>query len=106
MFSLGAMIYLIARAVPRVSDIREDFERTPYAKIDKLISFLPLERLDVTLSTQLEKALRKIKLILMKWDNLVTHHLKKVKKTNGNGEKPALFDNIEEQSETDKTPEN
>ena len=94
MFSLGVMIYLIARAAPRVGDIEEIFKKQPLGDFDKLIAKMPISKIDFILSAWVEKTLRKIKLILMKWDNLLSEHLNRVKKINGNGgmeEKQTLF---------------
>ncbi len=94
MLSLGAIIYLIARAAPRVGDIEESFKDTFHGKLDKLIAKIPLERFDVFFSVSIEKILRKIKLILMKCDNLLAIHLKKIKKSDNIGikeEKQSLF---------------
>lgn len=93
MASLGIMIYLVVRGVSRVSDtVEEGLQNNQKSRFDKLVDFLPLEKIDLMLSEYFEKILRKIKLILMKWDNVVTGHLDKIKKTangngNGNGEK-------------------
>ncbi len=94
MASLGIMVYLFARGVSRVSDsIEEDAQKS---KFDKLIDFLPLEKIDLVINEYFEKILRKIKLILMKLDNVVSNRLDKIKKTNGNNKsngekKPSLF---------------
>ncbi len=107
MLSLGTMIYLIARAAPRVSDETIGEAGKQFTKFDKLFSFLRLEKIDPILHNFLEKLLRKIKLVLMKLDSIVNNYLNKVKKyksgdfgnNNGKdgGEKQNLFDNkIEE----------
>jgi len=81
MLSLGAAIYLIARAAPRVGDVEESFEKeTFHAKLDKLIAKIPFEKLDEFFTLSVEKLLRKIKLLLMKCDNLLAIHIKKIKK--------------------------
>ncbi len=91
------MVYLVARGVSRVGDTIEDGAQAGQkSKFDKLVNFFPLEKIDLTLNEYLEKILRKIKLVFMKWDNIVTGYLDKIKKTNGNGknggaEKPNLF---------------
>lgn len=107
MASLGVMIYLTARGVSRVSDTIE--ENTPVhqkSRFDKLIAFLPLEKIDLLISEYFEKILRKIKLSLMKLDNIITGHLDKIKKTNGNhknngDKKPSLFsENLTSEDDT------
>ncbi|KKQ21586.1 hypothetical protein A2999_01530 [Candidatus Wolfebacteria bacterium RIFCSPLOWO2_01_FULL_38_11] len=100
MLSLGAVIYLIARVAPRVGDVH-DYTRTPHL-FDKLGSKIPLNEIDFAASAFLEKTLRKIKLLLMKWDNIVSGHINKIKKTNGNGlnkeAKPNLFEEVKEEN--------
>lgn len=97
MASLGIMIYLVARGVSRVSDtIDEGIQNNHKNVFDKFVDLLPLEKIDLMISEYFEKILRKIKLVLMKWDNIVTNYLDKIKKTNGNGKnngekKPSLF---------------
>lgn len=102
MLSLGMIIYLMARAVPRVGD---EISK-PAVKFDRWLGSLRLEKLDVIFGNFLEKLLRNIKLFLMKLDNLTNNYLDKIKQTklNGNGqknkeEKPTLFDN---KAETDQ----
>jgi len=104
MLSLGMIIYLMARAVPRVGD---EISK-PTVKFDHWFGSLQLEKLDVILSNFLEKLLRKIKLFLMKLDNVTNNYLDKVKqiKLNGNGqknkeEKPSLFNNNHKEEEGD-----
>ena len=102
MFSLGVMIYLIARAAPRVGDIEEIFKKQPLGDFDKLIAKIPISEIDFILSAWVEKSLRKIKLLLMKWDNLASEHLNRIKKNNSNGskeEKQTLFSNSNEEKE-------
>ncbi|NCO15511.1 hypothetical protein AUJ30_00515 [Candidatus Wolfebacteria bacterium CG1_02_39_135] len=104
MLSLGTMIYLMARAVPRVAD---EISK-PETKFDGWLNRLRLEKFDVLLGNFLEKLLRKIKLFLMKLDNVTNNYLDKVKQTklNGNGqknkeEKPNLFNSNHKEEEGD-----
>lgn len=97
MASLAAMIYMISRGVARVNDVAEENPAAPQkSRFDKLVARLPMEKIDLLISEYFEKFLRKSKLSLMKLDNLVSGHLEKIKKTNGNGKsngdkKPSLF---------------
>ncbi len=102
MLSLGTIIYLMARAVPRVGD---EISK-PAGKFDHWLNSLRLEKFDIILSNFLEKALRNAKLILMKLDNLTNEYLDKIKqsKPNGNGQKgkeerPTLFDEVHKEGE-------
>jgi hypothetical protein len=109
MLSLGTIIYLMARAIPRVGDEVSE----PTTKIDRWLNSLRLEKFDVLLGNFLEKALRKAKLILMKLDNVTSNYLDKIKQTklNGNGQKdkegkPTLFDTKIEITEIEITEDN
>ncbi len=86
--SLGVVIYLMARAVPRVNDAGEPAHAA--GKIDRLLSRLPLGKIDAKLGALGEKTLRKLKVVLMRLDNLLTYRLNRMKK-NGNGKKQDLF---------------
>ncbi|MBI2514912.1 hypothetical protein HYV91_01835 [Candidatus Wolfebacteria bacterium] len=95
MVSLGVMIYLMARALPRVGD---EIVQSEQSKIDQWFSALPLDKIDSAFGNFAEKFLRRFRLILMKLDNLVGGYLHRVKKFNGNGggngpQKPSLFTN-------------
>ncbi|MEK7193768.1 MAG: hypothetical protein AAB651_00150 [Patescibacteria group bacterium] len=91
MVSLGIMIYLIARAAPRIGDTVETAAKKSPNKLDRLIATLPIEKLDFIFSSFMEKTLRKLRVWFLKWDNLLTNHLNKFKKTNGEKEKNDLF---------------
>lgn len=82
MVSLGTIIFLMARTLPRISETEP--ANLPKRKIDWLSHF-PLEKIDALLNSFLEKTLRKIKLILMKLDNTVSKQLNKFKKENNGG---------------------
>ncbi|MBI3638647.1 hypothetical protein HY227_02800 [Candidatus Wolfebacteria bacterium] len=104
MFSLGLMIYLVARAVPRIGD---DIQVSPSVnKLDRLIASLPLEKIDSVFGSFLEKTLRRLRLVLMRLDNNVGNYLNKIKKfNNANGqkngeEKATLFTNNSKEEES------
>jgi len=106
MLSLGIMIYLIARTVPKVGDEITENIISPRSKFDRLFSYLRVEKFDVVFNNFVEKLLRKLKLILMRLDNFTNNYLNKVKKykINGNGQKngedkPSLFENKSEINE-------
>jgi len=98
MASLGAMIYLVARAVPRVSDTVLDENSSNKGlgeRLSKFIDSFPIEKADLTISRLFERVLRTIKLLVMRVDNKLSQHLAKFKakiSSNGqNGAKPTLF---------------
>lgn len=77
MFSLGALVYIMARAVPRVGE-RVNVS-SPAKYFDNLIKRIPLEKIDGFLSALAEKSLRKVKIWILKMDNIVSNHLNKFK---------------------------
>ena len=97
--SLGVAIYLLARAYPRVGD--EEPHANAGGFVDRLVRRLPLEKIDALLHAFFEKLLRKIKVIIMKFDNLVNIHINKLKKsssgsqTSPNGASPQLPDALQ-----------
>lgn len=108
MVSVAAMIYLVARAVPRVED--ETAEPRGKSKLDDFLSSVPLSKLDAALSNSLEKVLRRTRLVLMKLDNVVSRYLHKVKKFNKVGErlseeKPTLFTTNSNGNHDNSSPE-
>lgn len=79
MLSLGTVIFLVARALPRISDFEASAGETEKCE-KRWWSALPLEKIDKIFNAFLEKTLRRVKLILMKLDNMVSRHLGKFKK--------------------------
>ena len=93
MVSLGTIIYLIARAAPRVTETESRPPRENY--FDKLIKKLPLEKADAFVSAYFEWFLRKLKIVILRLDNLVSRHLHKLKPSKGAADtlgKPSIFD--------------
>lgn len=76
--SLGVIIYLFARALPRVENENVSSRQLPL--LDSFLSARILDRADNIAKTILEKILRRIKIIVMKVDNFVSEHLGKLKK--------------------------
>ncbi len=111
MASLGTMLYLVARSLPRVG---EEVSDKP-GFLDKLSSSEIPEKLDAAFNNFLAKSLRKTKVVLLKVENFINEKLKKVS-TNGNGltgrgaAKPKIdFKDLAEESssteeEVEKTP--
>lgn len=76
--SLGLIVYLFARAVPRIAQNRpEDIQ--PLSGFDRFVNKLPLEKIDRGLHSFFEKTLRKMRIVLMKIDNYINSHLKSLK---------------------------
>lgn len=68
MLSLAVIVYLMAVAVPRVGDIET-------TKNGNGSTSLPLERIDLFLSSLKDKLLRRLKVLVMKADNLISRQL-------------------------------
>lgn len=97
MASLGVMIYIIARAAPRIGDDLSVLEEKRTRA-----SLVSLERIDGIVNSALEKTLRRTKLILMQLDNVVSNYLHRVKRiTKYHEEKPNLFENLQEEIKAD-----
>lgn len=79
MVSLATIIYLFARAVPRVQDSATQVRGRDY--IGDFFDKLPLEKADAFLSMFLERLLRSFKVVILKLDNILTNHLKSLKPT-------------------------
>ncbi len=113
MASLGTMLYLVARSLPRVEE--EEISGKP-GFIDKLSSSEIPEKLDAAFNSFIAKSLRKTKVVLLKIENFVNDKLKKVSANGSSGltghgsAKPKIdFKDLAEESslpeeEVEKTP--
>ncbi|MBI2011041.1 MAG: hypothetical protein HYS89_02330 [Candidatus Colwellbacteria bacterium] len=70
--SLGAIVYLMAIAVPRVGE-----EEAKSAKKNGRSTNLPLEDFDLLLKNLRDKLLRRTKIVIMKIDNFLSRKLKR-----------------------------
>ncbi len=75
--SLGVVLYLLARTLPRVSDT--DTSPTPEAPAPHWL-MERLEKLDEEIIFVAEKLLRRVRVGLLKLDNTLTRKLKRFKK--------------------------
>jgi len=78
--SLGAIIVIASRALPRLPEENREPRRNGSWTL-VIEKKLPLERIDAAMHSILEKALRKAKLFIMKADNSVNIQLGRLKKT-------------------------
>lgn len=88
--SLGLIVYLLAKAAPRVGNEPPSQQANPF---DKLMARVPMARIDENINSFLSKFLRKFKVVIMKVDNFINHRLGKLTKKNGNGtngDKPSV----------------
>jgi len=91
MVSLGTLLYLIARSLPRLG---EDPSAHKPGILDRWAHSEIPERVDAALNAFLEKLLRRLKVVLLKVDNTLAEHLKKVKPSNGGEKQPIDFKEI------------
>jgi hypothetical protein len=75
---IGTLILILARALPRIED-ENAVNRSRKGRLSKIAKKIPLDKIDDSLNLVLHKALRKIKVMIMKADNLVTEKLKNVR---------------------------
>jgi hypothetical protein len=75
---IGAIILLLARALPRIED-ETAAGRSRKGRLARVAKKIPLDKIDDSLNLLLHKALRKVKIAIMKADNLVTEKLKNVR---------------------------
>ena len=72
LISLAVIVYLMAAAVPRIEEEETEGD-------DKKRSSLPLDKLDDFLIRNRDKFLRRMKVLVMKTDNLISKQLKSKK---------------------------
>ena len=83
MLSLGTALYLIARALPRVEEAGGVKKS---GIVERWVNSQVPEKIDVVLNGFLVKILRRLKVLLLKVDNSISRHMKKVNPaSNGNG---------------------
>lgn len=94
MVSLAVLIYLVARTIPRI-DENVVLTASKNSFFGKLVSKIPLEKLDFMFNNLLEKILRRFKIVVMKLDNILTKWLSGFKPNipNEKNIRPNIFDN-------------
>lgn len=73
--SLIIILYLFARALPRLSDLPEAKPNV----FDRVIGRLPLDKMDSAIASFSERILRKSKILVMKADHLINGYITKIK---------------------------
>lgn len=97
MVSLGAILYFIARTLPRIND--RDI-KVPAIKTHWIMVYL--EKFDKKVKYYLEKTLRRSGILVLKLDNMINKKLSKLKKEN---EKETGF-LVESETEKKRSEEN
>ncbi|MBI2604213.1 MAG: hypothetical protein HYW56_01590, partial [Candidatus Harrisonbacteria bacterium] len=77
--SVGAIIYLFARALPRLPEAETAPIGTPNA-VERILRRIPLAKIDAALSAFLEKTLRKMRVLVLKTENLVSAGIRRMRK--------------------------
>ncbi len=93
------MLYLMTRAVPRVSETIAPVNQRNY--VDEFVKKIPFDKIDAFINAWAAKFLRKSKILVLKLDNRIGDSLIKFK-TNGNG-KEVLNRDILSDSKEEKT---
>lgn len=76
--SLGVVIYLMARALPRVPET-ESSGGSPFGYVERLMQRLPLAKIDAAVSGFFERLLRKTRVLILKTENLVNSGIHKLR---------------------------
>ena len=90
--SLGGIIYVISRALPRISEVETQPQKPFFLK--KWFSQLPLEKFDAYFSEFFEKFLRRARVIMLKADNWVNIKIARMKEREGIKEGSKVKQNI------------
>jgi hypothetical protein len=83
MMALAVAVYIFSRAIPRIDDEAIVTESKNSLWWERTMKKIPLNKIDDSFDNFMEKTLRKVKIFLMKADNLVTGKLKGFKSENG-----------------------
>ena len=79
---LAIVIYLLARALPRVSSEDESAVPKKPGRIDVFIKRLPLAKIDAAVSAFLEKILRRARVLNLKIENSINSGIGRLRKGN------------------------
>ena len=91
--SLGSVIYMMVSALPRVSDVVAP-PRGP-GFFDRLMSKLPMAKIDERINAFFAKFLRRLKVVVMKIDNFINHRLGRLAKKGGGDSADKTGDNTQ-----------
>jgi len=91
MISLGGLLYMIARTIPRLEDKEEADNKNIVERF--VMSDMP-QRVDAVVNTFTGKVFRRLKVALMKLDNFLTDRIKKTSGESGNGKPKIDFKEI------------
>ena len=87
MLALGVVLYLMVRALPRVPDDSSDRQ----GFLDRLAHSEVPEKIDAAMDAFLLKMVRKLKVFILKIDNALSRHLRKINADEGSAKAVADF---------------
>lgn len=94
MVSLGTILYLLAKTMPRIDDRESDI---PSLKTHWIMIYL--EKADQRLKFYWEKTLRRSGIVILKLDNIINKKLSKLKKDSVKKESTFSITEVEEKEE-------
>jgi hypothetical protein len=102
MFALSGVLYLMARALPRIADEPTSGAPERRGLLDRWAHSEIPEKIDASFNSWLLKFLRKFKVFVLKLDNAISGHLKKINREES-GKKSAIdFKEISGRTDEDK----
>jgi hypothetical protein len=100
MFSLSSVLYLMVRALPRVAEEGSSAERR--GLLDRWAHSEIPERIDASFNSFLLKFLRRFKVIVLKLDNTISTHLRKINHEDQQKKSAIDFKEISGKSESEE----
>jgi len=88
MISLGVILYLVIRTLPRIEE--ENLPPLKRGIFERWFTSEIPERLDKISQAILEKLFRKLKVFLLRLDNILTERLRKIKPADSENGKPKM----------------
>jgi hypothetical protein len=99
LISLGIILYIIARALPRIEEDPNTIEKKNF--LDRFANSDVPEKLDVTFNLFLLKFLKRIKILTLKFDNALSRQLKRIRSDEDEKKVAIDFKEIIESKEND-----
>ncbi|MFA6354519.1 MAG: hypothetical protein WCX12_02430 [Candidatus Paceibacterota bacterium] len=90
--SIGVILYLVARSLPRIEE--GEVRRDELGFWGKLVASEIPEKADQLFNSFLVKFLRKLKVFLLKIDNMISRRLKKIKHKNAGAPPTSGFEDM------------
>ncbi len=100
LLSLAAILFMVARALPRIEASGEEIKQSP---LEKWVTSGVPEKVDAALNAFSAKFLRRSKVVIMRIDNLVTARLQNFAKKEGEGKPRPDYKEITEEKSKEET---